>query len=210
MRILLPGALLAAILLLAGCASTEQGTPTASDSSPSDSRSASPTQSQHPSGSPKAPDVTDPIDTTAFEENPCSVLTKPQLNQLSIATAPKQEMTESGPSCKWGDVFDDGISISGAFITEKPSSINGLYRNSALERYSYFIPVNIDGYPAAFLQVADRRGNGSCGIGIGVRDELVYSISFRLSSEHPGYSDPCSVLKKVAEMTVQTMTQGDS
>lgn len=198
-----------ALTLLAACSSADTPNDTRpranqghSASRPSDSSSGADVTSN-------VPEVTDPIDTTAFEHAPCTVLTYTQLEELAISSEPEPSSQGLGPGCEWGDIFDDGITIEGAFITAG-SSVAGLYRSHELGRYDYFKPVTIGGYPAAFSAPFDGRDKGGCSIAVGVQNKLLYSIGIDLSSNRPNYSDPCSVLKRVAEMAVETMTQGDS
>lgn len=210
MQLRAPMTIAALALLLGACGDAQGGTPSISTSGTTSRHSdASPGQPTHP-GTLNVPKVTNPIRTASFEQKPCSVLTAAQLQELSISTSPEPKTIEAGPACEWGDVFDDGITIDGAFVTKLPSSVAGLYRNNELGRYAYFKPVSILGYPAAFNGLTDARNQGSCGIGIGVRDELIYSISFQLRQSHPKYSDPCSALKGVSKMALKTMTKRGS
>ena len=211
MRHALAAGVAAVLLVLAGCSTPGTAHPNPNNDTKTPTNNTSrpqPTSSDLP---PNVPRVTNPINTTRFEQNPCRVITPAQRNKLSIKTKPKPKMSESGPGCEWGDVFDDGITIEGAFLTKgRGSSIAGLYKNNKLGRYDYFQPIEIHGYPAAFSAPFDGRDRGGCAIAVGVRNDLLYSIGIDLGTENPNYGNPCSVLKRVAEMAVKTMTQGGS
>lgn len=199
-----PTALLAVLALLAACGSTPTS-PTSEESPPTSSK---PSGASSSAPSPTVPRVTNPIDTAAFGQEPCSVLTTSQLHELSISTESEPKVTESGPGCEWGNVFDDGVTVEGAFLTKVNSSIDVVYKNRQYETYAYFEPTKIDGYPAVFNDVADGRESGSCAISIGLRDKLIYTISLQLGKDRHNYSDPCSALTKVSEMAVAKMAQG--
>lgn len=199
-----PTALLVVFVLLAACGNTIDSPPSAE--SPSTSRRPSDASSSTPP--PTVPRVTNPIETGAFEQNPCSVLTTSQLHELSISTESEPKATESGPGCEWGNVFDDGLTIEGAFLTKVNSSIAVVYKNQQYDTYAYFEPTKINGYPAVFNDVADGRETGGCAISLGLRDKLIYTISLQLGEDQPNYSDPCSALTKVSNMAITTMTQG--
>ena len=211
MRTRLTGVVAALSLLLAGCGGAQAGspaTPTESTSPyPSRSSASKPGHSQAPRD---LPEVIDPIDVTTWLQEPCSVLTNEQLAKLSISTEPEPKTSATGPTCEWGDVFDDGITIEGSFGTKSTSTIPGFFRNNELGKYSYFVPVTIRGYPGALFGIADDRDGGGCGIAIALRKKHMYAISLRLGEERPNYSDPCSVLKGIAQMAVKSMTQGSS
>lgn len=202
------GSFVVMALILTGCGGAQAGNSTPAGST---SMAAQPTSdSAGQTTNSQIPKVTRPIDTASFEEEPCSVLTDAQLQELSISTNPQPSATAAGPTCAWGDSSDDGIHISGTFITKKSSSVAGLYESNELGRYAYFVPVTIHGYPAAFSQLADSRQNGGCAIAIGVKNDLLYSMGIRLGLDNPNYAKPCSELEKVAEMAINTMTQGGS
>jgi|SRR5699024_2639375 len=172
----------------------------------SESRSTSAT-SDWPS---ELPRITDPINVDHWAETPCKVLSDMQLEKFSIESEPEAGKSDPGPTCDWGDIFEDKITVGANFGTKQHSTIPGLYKYNEMGFYSYFDPVVIEDYPAVIYTESDERDAGGCAIAIGLREKHTYAMTIRLGDDHPDYGDPCSVLKDVAEMAVTTMTEGGS
>jgi|SRR5699024_10224574 len=209
MRALRTLGVLATTSVIAACGSTTQADPTRE--SPQDAATSSvdesATQNETPDNTSDLPSVANPIDPSSWEENPCNVLTRKQQDKLSIDT---ESDHRSESVCEWGDRVDDGIRVRGNFAPNTESSIEGLYRNNELGSYAYFNPAKINGYPAFFSDLSDGRDAGLCGVYIALQDDYIYSLGVALDNDHPSYDEPCSVLKDVAEMAVDTMSGGGS
>lgn len=156
---------LTAVTLLTACGSTPAVEPTAPSA----------THDDQASSSSSIPTVTDPIDPSPWEEEPCTVLGSQQQDKLSIDTEPETRSGSTGPTCEWGHHTDDGVTLRGSFSTDVDGSIKGLYKNDELDSYAYFNPTTINGHPAFFADLADGRDNGGRGIYIAPRDD--YSAS---------------------------------
>ncbi|MER7862680.1 hypothetical protein ABTX61_26525 [Amycolatopsis japonica] len=62
----------------------------------------------------------------------------------------------------------------------------------------------IEGYPAV-VYANGGEGKGNRTLAVGVRDDLVYNLTPRLSSEHPSYSDPGGLAVKVAAAAIKNL-----
>src|SRR5690242_512041 len=85
-----------------GCTTISPGeaTPaTTSESSTAGSTSSSGDEGDLPSDG--APKVKDPLDTTRFEQDPCSSLSTKQAQDLNLPTNGKQEEIPYGVGCEW-------------------------------------------------------------------------------------------------------------
>src|SRR5699024_3615569 len=112
-----------------------------------------------PSELPKIPSQ---VNIDPWTKHPCDVLSEQQMNSLSITSTPNSSQTSSGPKCNWGDLYKDGIIVSGTFGVNITSTIPGLYKNDRLGKYAYFDPTVIKNYPAVYYGLSEDRDGGSC------------------------------------------------
>jgi hypothetical protein len=197
-------ATLATAMLAAGCSSTSQGQPIPRDHPVSPSSTPSSTASPPPE-TPAAPTVENPLDASAYLDNPCTVLNAAQLANLGVVR-PGIPETEGpiaehiGPQCIWHAAPEVNSSIDVGFITGDDHGLGALY--AARETQEYFEETTVQDYPAVFHSGVDLRVNGSCNISVGISNTL----SFR-TSEDGGRtaSDACARAKKVAEAVVTTL-----
>lgn len=197
--------LFAATTLLAGCSSTTSGTglPT-NGAGPG---SSSDTGNLPTNGAPK---VTHPLDTTKFQSNVCTVLSSNQMSALHITKPGRPGSNDAGPKCDWtvgldsesapGDLQTIGITAT----TNNPIGLSSLYQQKS--SLAVFQPVpDIEGYPTVRYGQGDDTDIGACGLGVGVTDKLVYSITTVIK---PGAGDPCGEVTKVATAVVKTLKGG--
>jgi hypothetical protein len=192
-------AVLGATALLAGCDSTVAGTPTTAVST-----SATPSAD----AAPGVPKVTNPIDTTRFEKEPCAALTPDQLAQLAITTEPRPDLdSKFGPGCEWNAYDEIGLTVGGVLLTVG-SSLASLYKQHEQGQWPLFEPTDVAGYPGVKMDSLDAQPRGKCGVSVAVRDDLIYSLQVSISSKSKDYEDPCSPALKAAELAVSTMKAG--
>ncbi|MFF0149651.1 DUF3558 family protein [Amycolatopsis sulphurea] len=96
-------AALSLLLLVATACSPAPGTP--SPAYPSNI----PTSAA--STGPKEPQVTNPLDATKFEQNPCSALTQAQAAQVFNAVRNRKITGNVAPICTWNDNNDNSLSL---------------------------------------------------------------------------------------------------
>ncbi|TCP53667.1 uncharacterized protein DUF3558 [Tamaricihabitans halophyticus] len=200
---LLP-ALLAAGMLLAGCADTETGeaTPAATGSAPTNS---SPSGGDTtPEGAPK---VENPLDTSKYQQDPCSTLTSAQLQELALDEPGEEDPAKAGPACFWWN--NEAVSnASIIFVTAGNNGISDIYANQDTNAVFEELPA-IEGHPVvAYGSVAGEHEKGYCTLAVGATDQLFLSIGVKVSRANVGQRDPCVAAQGVAEMMINTMQGG--
>ena len=184
------------LLLTAACSST----PGTASPAPSSAPPAASTGSA-------APKVTNPIDTSKFEHDACSALTKEQASQLVDAVRTnRQDSASSKPACDW--ISEYGNSISVTFLPGQ-GGLTSVYENARIGNVGYFEPSPaVAGYPAAFVDVTDTRKKGGCQIMVGITDAEVFAVSSILQPDSPSYGTPCQLVTKAAESVLTTIKGG--
>ncbi|KFZ83685.1 hypothetical protein ED92_07210 [Amycolatopsis sp. MJM2582] len=140
-----------------------------------------------------APAVTDPItNTSAVESDPCAAIPAAEIEAIAgKVKRTRAEDTTSGAACTWVFGNKDGL--------------GALYTQHASGSLTTFKPVDpIEGYPAV-VYANGGEGKGNRTLTVGVRDDLVYNLTPRLSSERPSYSDPCGLAVKVAAAAIKNL-----
>jgi hypothetical protein len=190
---------LSAAVLLTGCSNGVTG-----HASPSTS---TPTSAPSSGSDPDVPKVAQPLDTARYEQDACAALTKDQLTQLGITTAPKPDPSNLGPGCDWNAFDEIGFTLDSRLLTSG-SSLANIYGLQKQGEWSYFQPVaDVSGYPGVLVDDDDPPKN-TCQLLVGVRDDLLYSVQISVSPDASIYGNPCPTLQKVAEMAVSTMKAG--
>lgn len=183
------------IATLAGC-SPVSGTP-------------SPTTTT--STGPSAPKVTNPIDTTKYQADPCGLLTAAQVAPYTVTTPGSvvDGTSALGPGCSWGNT-NTGTTFIVQFITANKVGLTALYINKdiILKGGGYFEPTTVQGYPAVFNSQADQRKDGTCSLAIGIADSLDYNVAVAMADFSPKYNDPCGMATQIADMAMTTLRGG--
>ncbi|MGH3515936.1 MAG: DUF3558 domain-containing protein, partial [Haloechinothrix sp.] len=175
---------LAAVSFLAGCSSETGGELGSSGEPPADS-------GLPHSGAPK---VENPIDTAAFEADPCSAITEQQLaeERVNIDEVKPEPDNQVGPSCTWYSTFEWG-QFSGAVLTANSDGLSTQYAQYQAGEWAYFEELSVAGYPAVVNSLTDNRKNGDCTLNVGVRDDLTYILTLSLGTENPYRTKPCEL-----------------
>lgn len=185
--------------VLAGC-----GTRTAGHASPQPS-SAQPSSSSGPqvpnSGAPR---VKNPLKTDAFRKQPCSVLTKPQLEKLDLHAKGKPDPHGGiASACDWHDEKGvTGGTYSIGFI-RGGAGLSGPYSNRTGDFFKEIDPIS--GYPSVISMTGDHRSQGSCNIYVGLNDHQALGVGATMDPDAPNYDNPCGVAAKLAEKVVETV-----
>ncbi|MPZ00570.1 MAG: DUF3558 domain-containing protein [Actinophytocola sp.] len=206
-RITTVAASLITVGLLAGCSTDEAGAPTPSQKT---SASQSPSAAELPHSG--APAVTSTVDTGKWEGKPCDALTSSQLssNRLNSVEAEPDLQSMNGPQCSW--YSPNTGSFGGAFLTktptgEPPQGLSAGYANNKKNPFAIWQEVTIEGQPAVIANEKDQRNRGECGVAVGLRDDLAYSV--RITDPDKDFAnDPCAFAKKIATLAVTTMKGG--
>jgi hypothetical protein len=156
------------------------------------------------SGKLTAPQVTNPLDVSKFEQNPCGVLTAAQAGQLANLTKTSGSSGGVSPICTWKDDSYNDIGFS--FV--RGGGLNDAYAYQDSQSGYFKVAPAVSGYPAVFSGTSDDRTTGGCQLIVGVRndEEMQVNVSFVASSPH--YKDPCAVTQQAAEAAIATLKGG--
>ncbi|MGH3520273.1 MAG: DUF3558 domain-containing protein [Haloechinothrix sp.] len=197
---------LASAALIVGCSDdSTNGTPQPAGGQPPQTAQQPDSALPH-SGAPK---VTDPIETAAFEADPCGVVTEVQLKSMGMTLDEFEPELDfpAGPKCDWLLHPVRAGSFGGAFLTANPEGLSNFYAKDKADEWGYFEEVDpIKGYPAVVVALNDPPGEGFCNLEVGLRDDLAFSVGVSGSwEESPLYDDPCGVAQKLAELVIKNM-----
>jgi len=205
-----PLMLLLGLVVLAGCTPTSEGTPRPTAGDPAESTSESPGSNESDGDElpfAGAPEVTDPLDTDRFQQDPCQALTAAQAQELAVAPGSPYK-GELGNACKWESTTDSAAFVDVRFLTDDPRGLSALYQANDDGAYVYFDQLDpIEGYPAVTRGGTDGREGGRCTVVTGTSDEDAFEVVLRLSQANVGEKDPCDTAALVAEMALSTMKE---
>lgn len=152
-----------------------------------------------PPGVPRVPKT---LDTTRFQQDPCSVLTPAQLQMFKLPNSGRTRK-EPSPACSWSDWSGParmGLSVT---IATDRDGLAGLYRRQ--KNLKVFEPLEIEGYPAAIVLAArDERPDGVCDVEFAVTDKLSISVRTTLETADKA-TNPCGPTKAGAAEVLKTL-----
>lgn len=166
-----------------------------------------------PSADPEVPKVSAPLDPGKYVADTCSVVPKDVLTSLRFTDAGEYQargdsvFTKAGPSCLW-TLHGEGIGMSVSFGTgsrdEGTGGLAGLYAGYRAKTYIRFLEraPDVEGYPAIYWGLTDERPMGSCGIGVGIADDLTVDV---YAQGYQGPDDSCGTANQVAESVIKTL-----
>ncbi|WP_239071409.1 DUF3558 domain-containing protein [Amycolatopsis sp. SID8362] len=192
------------------CTTTTGGTasPSPSGSSPTDS---SPTGAS--SANPDVPKVAVPLDASKYVADTCGIVPKDVLATLRYTDAGEfrakgdTPFTKAGPSCLW-KLHGEGIGLSVSLGTgsraEGAGGLAGIYAGYEQKTYIRFLEraPDVEGYPAVYWGLEDERPMGSCGIGVGIADDLTFDV---YAQGYQGPDDSCAAATQVAASIIKTL-----
>lgn len=163
---------------------------------------------------PDVPKVTQPpLDAGKYAADTCAVLPQDLLASLKYTDPGKYQakgntpFTAAGPSCSW-TLKGEGIGLQVILGTgNRDNGAGGLagtyaaYREKKFVRFLEPAPA-VEGYPAVFADVQDERPMGTCGMVVGVADDLSFSVQ---AQGYQGQDDSCAVAAQAAAGVVKTL-----
>jgi Protein of unknown function (DUF3558) len=189
-----------AVMMVTGCSTPTSvgGTPETSSTSSTDALP------------PGTPNVAHPLDTTAFQKVPCSVLTGAQLQQLTITATGQPDTTPLGPGCHWDNQTGPSKMDLTVYIVTAGQGLSGPY--SQKDTYQVFEPQqDIGGYPALIAMTDDARPQGDCQIAIGASNKQEITVEGQLKTgvdKAPDMANPCPRVRAAAEAVIATIKAG--
>ncbi|MEU4246096.1 DUF3558 domain-containing protein [Amycolatopsis sp. NPDC026612] len=193
------------MLLVAACTTTQNGTATPSPMSSITSKTGDPASQLPGAGVPAVPS---PIDTTQFQQKPCTTLTDTQIAKLlGSDVEPKENPTdEAGPSCFWHPRAVTQAAVSVIYVTKNRRGLTAIYQQQGTT-FPLFIPMEpVDGYPTVAYGQADlRTTNGKCAIALGTSNQDIIDVSVALSEGNIGKKDPCAAAHEVTATVLNNL-----
>ncbi len=151
--------------------------------------------------------MAEPLDASRFLADPCAVLTSAQLARFQVSRPGKPD-TESeiakrvGPLCSWRADTEDAGSIGVTWQVGNKNGLADLYR--IRDRYEYFNPTTVDGYPAVFKDSSDYRAEGVCKVSVGVSDSLTFTADEHGALDAQG---ACDRVVRIAAAVLTTLKE---
>jgi hypothetical protein len=197
------------VVVVAGCTTTSEGTPSPDSSSPSDSSDQSSDEPAPSDDLPSdgAPKVENPLDLSHFEQNPCDALTSEDAQTLNMPLPGEQTGDSLGETCHWRNSETRG-SVFLNFLPGDKRGLSSVYREAKGSDFPYFEPIeDIGGQPAVAYNPDVAEPSIDCTVAVGATDQLVFSVRVALSDANIGQKKPCDVAADVAGMMLKTMQE---
>ncbi|WP_198009096.1 DUF3558 domain-containing protein [Saccharomonospora saliphila] len=188
-------------IVLVGCSSQVEGNPSVSKSL----------------GRPDSTAVPSPpreLGFASYAEDPCKLISKELLESLGYdpsGTVGTEEdglaIEYAGRGCYWTSNEDPedflAINLQTSNSQGGRGGLSERYRFYEAGGYAYWRATQVDEYPAAFFDLLDERAEGRCGIGVGIADDLSYSVVAQNYKENPQRA--CNVVKEIAGDALQSL-----
>ncbi|WP_091504531.1 DUF3558 domain-containing protein [Amycolatopsis sacchari] len=159
---------------------------------------------------PTAPKVSNPLPALAsYSDKPCELVPPSLISQLGYSDPePSAAHGPLGPGCGWIDVrtaHGKNLNVAVGVIDGKGDG--GIARVQSLNGslYGFVEPTEISGYPAAYADTTDRRGQGKCALVVGVTDDSTFSVD---TDGYSGQQDSCAAAEQVAAAVITTLQGG--
>lgn len=185
---------------LAACSSTIPGTGTAVPSGQPSSTS------RHPD----VPRVARPLDVAAYQADPCKTVPQAAMTSLGFTAAGEPHVGQSasekaGPGCAW--IGSDGLSalliLETANRDKGTGGLTGQYTAKDSGALGFLEPApDVDGYPAVYADLSDRRAKGNCALVVGIADDLAFSAT---TSGFQGQQGSCGAAQQIAAAVLKTL-----
>jgi hypothetical protein len=133
------------------------------------------------------------------------VLSTAQLARFGIGAAGVTE-TDAGPGCTWRADGDHPRGFQVIFLTGDPHGLADTYRNASRAFPGYFLPTEVDGYPAVFTDRTDFRAAGVCSVTVGISDTLAFRATESATIEVGTQS--CEHASQLATEVIRTLKGG--
>ena len=202
--------LLAILVTASAGLSTACTTTTGGTASPSTTGSSA---TGAPSADPDVPKVAVPLDVSKYVSDTCAIVPQDVLTPLSLTDPGVYQakgdtaFTEAGPSCSWkrhGEGFGVSVTLATGNRDRGAGGLAGLYRGYENKTYIRFLEraPDIEGYPAIYYGLMDERPTGSCGLGVGIADDLTFDV---YAQGYQGPDDSCGAATQVASSIIKTL-----
>ncbi|MGW9309953.1 DUF3558 domain-containing protein [Saccharomonospora azurea] len=195
--------------MVAACSSEEPGTPTVNGSQPPVVGT-----SNSPNSYTVPPDKA--LDVAPFLGDPCGLVSEGLLSDEKYSgegrpRLPGEDATAdvTGPYCGWSGEDDSRgltVSIQSGNAQRGAGGLTHLRRMYDEGRYAYWEDTSVGEYPAAYLDLADRRSAGGCGVAVGVADDMSFSVAVDAYTDQP--TEACAAATRFAEDVLDNLSKG--
>ncbi|MFE0020764.1 DUF3558 domain-containing protein [Amycolatopsis sp. NPDC059021] len=200
------GAAAVSICLGASACSTQ----TPGTATPAPGGSGKPSSSR--AADPNVPKVSQPLSVAKYESDPCQTIPQSVLTALRYTDPGKVQPRDNspagevGPSCGWV-IGAEGLGLQVILETgNRDKGIGGIagqYTGKRMGQLGFVIPApDVDGYPAVYADLKDRRAEGNCSLVVGIADDLVFSVG---AEGYKGEQDSCRVAQQAASAVIKTL-----
>lgn len=194
-------ALLITLVLLSGCA--------AESPAPDDATTTTTTTTAGTTTPLLAPPVRDPVDATAFAEQPCTSLTEAQLSELGLGDAhdgDAENVDQAEDNCTYFDSDPaTGLVVYVNYYPADDRGLSGRYLDtSSGNAVALWSPTEIDGHPAVAFRAKDYPWE--CHLDIGLSDTSIVNLVFNYFAGQ-GYNgqDTCAQAGTVGAAVLATI-----
>ncbi|GAA1250443.1 hypothetical protein GCM10009676_41420 [Prauserella halophila] len=185
-------------LVLSACGSETEGDPVGAGGPSAPGTSATvPAPSSTVGGSGPAPQVSDPVDVAALEQNPCAALSDEQTQERNLEQGESEPMSDGSPTCIYRYSDDSGSRIRFVQVQDFANGLDDVYARA--DSLAVFEPTEVEGHPAVITQThQDDRGDGFCDLQVGLTDEYVVSLMAQIDEASDDYPQGCEVTEVLA------------
>lgn len=159
------------------------------------------------------PKVADPLDVSKYAADPCGLVPADVLTPLRLPApgetrpAGNDSKTKAGPSCSWkikGEGIGVLLTVGTANRDRGAGGLAGIYAGYRQRTFIRFLDhaPDVDGYPAVYYDLTDMRSMGSCGLGVGIADDLAVDV---YAQGYQGQDDSCGTAARIAAAMIKTL-----
>lgn len=193
------------VFVLSACSGSAGGQAAPEDPSRSNTALSQAPSSDKPNGT-AAPRVTDPLEVSELEGNPCTALSDVQRDKLRLK-AGTEKSGKIGLYCAYYYANGSGNNVSVGISKPFTDGLSDVYAKR--EALGHFQPTTIAGYPAVYAgPYHDRSAEGECQLFVGFTDTDVVRLTVILGSDTHDYSRPCDVADLTAKTVIQHLQDG--
>lgn len=163
---------------------------------------------------PGIPRVTDPLDGSAFEQDPCSSLTPAQRKQLKLDDGGRGHGTnaeQSDDNCTYEDLDPETALIVyvNYYLDEDWVGLTSRYDEHLGGQYPRWEPTTVDRYPAVIFHYNPAEP-ADCNLDVGISDATVFNVKvFYYGWKGWTGQDPCVQARTIASAVLTTIKAAD-
>lgn len=157
--------------------------------------------------------IDEPLDVTPFLGSPCQLVSPGVLKKFDYQPEDGDEnlpesdemAAEGGPYCDWqgGDEGTLSVAIDSGNTERGLGGLENMRTLHEQGRFNLWEETTVSGYPAAYVDMQDKRSEGNCSLSVGVADDMTFSVNASFYYENP--EEACRVVDEVAADVIQNL-----